>query len=64
MKLYWDDHDELAYMVYRKTGQQMKYLNNDSTHPPHIFRAISLYVYARLANLTSHDSTNRHKTIR
>jgi hypothetical protein len=45
MKLYWDAHDELAFTVYRKMGQQqLKYLNNDSTHPPHVFRAISLSV--------------------
>jgi hypothetical protein len=53
MKLYWDEYDELAFTVYRKMGRQLKYLNNDSTHPPHVFRAISLSVYARLANLTS-----------
>jgi hypothetical protein len=64
MKLYWDKHDELAFTVYRKLGQQLKYLNNDSTHPPHVFRAISVSIYARLAKLTSYDSTNRHKTIR
>jgi hypothetical protein len=64
MKLYWDEHDELAFMVYRKTGQQLKYLNNNSTYPPHVFRAILLSVYTRLANLTSYDSTIRHKTIR
>jgi hypothetical protein len=64
MKLYWDEHDELAFTVDRKMGQQLKYLNNDSTHPLHMFRAISLSVYARLANLTSHDSTNRYKTLR
>jgi hypothetical protein len=64
MKLYCDKHDELAFTVYRKMGQQLKYLNNDSTQPPHVFRAISLSVYARLANLTSYDSTDRHKTIR
>jgi hypothetical protein len=33
MKLYEDEHDELAFTVYRKMGQQLKYLNNDSTHP-------------------------------
>jgi hypothetical protein len=44
MKLYWGEHDELAFTVYRyrKMGEQLKYLNNDSTHPPHVFRGISL----------------------
>jgi hypothetical protein len=65
MKLYWDDHGELAFTDYRKTGQQLKYLNIDSIHPPHVFRTIPMSAScAQLANLTSYDSTNRHKTIR
>jgi hypothetical protein len=30
----------VAFTVYRKDGQLLKYLNADSTHPPHVFRAV------------------------
>jgi hypothetical protein len=41
MKLYWwDKNENLAFTVYQKPGQQLKYLNKDSTHPPHVFGAI------------------------
>jgi hypothetical protein len=53
-------NENLAFTVYRKPGQQLKYLNKDSTHPPHVFRVIPLAVLLRLANLTSYDGTNKH----
>jgi hypothetical protein len=62
--LYWDKNENLAFTVYRKQGQQLKYLNKDSTHPPHVFRAIPLAVLSRLANLTSYHGTNKHKTMK
>jgi hypothetical protein len=64
MKLYWDKNENLAVTVYQKPGQQLKYLNKDSAHPPHVFRAIPLVVLSRLANLTSYDATNKHKTMK
>jgi hypothetical protein len=61
MKLYWDKKENLAFTVYQKLGQQLKYLNKDSTDPPHV--AIPLAVLSRLANLTSYDGTNNHRTM-
>jgi hypothetical protein len=62
MKPYRDKNENLTFTVYRKPGQQLKYLNKDNTHPPDVFRAIPLAVLSRVANLTSYDGTNTHKT--
>jgi hypothetical protein len=66
MKLYWDEWGELSFTVYRKDGQLLlKYLNADSTHPPHIFRAVPhSAVLARLANLITLTEENGNKTMK
>jgi hypothetical protein len=64
MKLYWDEWGNLAFTVYRKDGQLLKYLNADSTHPPHVFRAAPHSVLARLANLTTLTEENGNKTMK
>jgi hypothetical protein len=64
MKLYWDEWGDLAFTVYRKDGQLLKYLNADSTHPPHVFRAVPHSVLARLANLTTLTKENGNKTMK
>jgi hypothetical protein len=64
MKLYWDKNENLAFTFYRNPGQQLKYLNKDSTHPPRVFRAIPLAVLSRLAGLTSYNGTSTHKTMK
>jgi hypothetical protein len=55
MKLYWNDQQELAFDVFHKPGQQIKYLNSDSTLPPHMFWAIKSGVLKRLASLMTCD---------
>jgi hypothetical protein len=64
MKLYWDEWGDLAFTVYRKDGQLPKYLNADSTHPPHVFGAVPHSVLARLANLTTLTEENGNKTMK
>jgi hypothetical protein len=58
MKLYWNEWGDLAFTVYRKDCQLLKYLNTDSTHPPHGFRAAPHSVLARLVNLTTLTEEN------
>jgi hypothetical protein len=51
--MYWVSSDNLTFAVYNKEGQQIKYMNHDSTHPPHIFKAIKTRVFQHLTTLTS-----------
>jgi hypothetical protein len=44
MKMSWSDEGDLRFGVYLKPGQQLKYLNNVSTHPPPIALKQSLKV--------------------
>jgi hypothetical protein len=63
MKLYWNAEDELAFDVFHKPGQQIKYLNSDCTHPPHVFRAIKYGVLKCLASLMTCDEESAHQTM-
>jgi hypothetical protein len=51
-------------VVYLKPGQQLKYLNNDSPHPNHCFKAITKGVFGRLASITSLPDASRYKSIK
>jgi hypothetical protein len=64
MKMSWSDEGALQFGVYMKPGQQLKYLNSASSHPPHCFKAITKGVYGRLASLTSLTSESRFKSIK
>jgi hypothetical protein len=63
MKLFWNEQEELTFTVFHKPGQQIKYLNRDSTHLPHVFRAIKSGVLKRLSYLTAASIENQGKPI-
>jgi hypothetical protein len=63
MEKSWSDEGDLRFGVYLKPGQKLKYLNSDSSHPPHCFRAITRGVFGRLASLTSLTKNSRYKYI-
>ena len=50
--------------MHLKPGQQLKYLNDASSHPPHCFKAITKGVFGRLASLTSLTDESRYKSIK
>ena len=52
MKMRWTPEGELHFGVFRKAGQQLKYVGTESTHRPGTLRAISSGVLNRLAKLT------------
>jgi hypothetical protein len=65
MKMSWSEEGELRFGVYLKPGQQLKYLNNNITHPNHCFRAITNKgVFGRLASLTSLKDDSNYKSIK
>jgi hypothetical protein len=64
MKMSWSEEGDLRFGVYLKPGQQLKYLNNVSSHPPHCFKAITKGVFGRLASLTSLTDESRYKSIK
>jgi hypothetical protein len=64
MKMSWSAEGDLRFGVYLKPGQQLKYLNSDSSHPPHCFKAITKGVFGRLASLTSLTDESRYKSIK
>ena len=49
----WSPEGDLQLGVFRKLGQQLKYIGNKSTHTPSTLRAIPSRVLNRLAKLTS-----------
>ena len=51
MEMYWGKNGELLFRVHLKPNQELKYLNNDSSHPKHCFEAITKGVLNRLAKL-------------
>ena len=63
IQLYWDKGEELKCKVHLKKGQELKYLNQSSTHQNCTFRAITGGVIKRLAQLTSLTPENENKTI-
>jgi hypothetical protein len=63
MTLFWNEKKELrrrTFTVFHKPGQQIKYLNQDSTHPPHVFHVITKSgVLKRLSSLMTASSENQ-----
>jgi hypothetical protein len=45
MKITCSDEGDLRFGVYLKLGQELKYLNSYSAHPPHCFKAITKGVF-------------------
>ena len=64
MKMSWSEGGDLRFGVHMKPGQELKYLNSDSSHPPHCFKAITKGVYGRLSNLTSLTDESRYKSLK
>eukprot|EP00957_Ditylum_brightwellii_P192542 14659667-Ditylum_brightwellii.AAC.1 len=52
MKMKWQQ-SELLFQVYNKEGQQLKYVDKQSTHRPSTFRSITSRVFKRISQLTS-----------
>ena len=53
MKMSWSPEGGLQFGVFRKKGQQLKYVGKESTHTPGTLRAIPSGVFNCLAKLTS-----------
>ena len=49
----WSPEGDLKFGVFRKKGQQLKYVGKESTHTPGTLRAIPSGVFNPLAKLTS-----------
>ena len=59
MKMSWSPEGDLQFGVFRKKGQQLKYVGKESTHTPGTLCAISSGVFNRLAKLTSRKPSIR-----
>jgi hypothetical protein len=59
MKMTWLEDGDLRFGVYLKPGQELKYLNSDSSHPPHCKG-----LFGRLASLTSLTEELKYKSIK
>ena len=59
MKMSWSPERDLQFGVFRKKGQQLKYVGKESTHTPGTLRAIPSGVFNRLAKLTSRNPSIR-----
>ena len=53
MKISWYPEGDLQIRIFRKKGQKLKDIGNESTHTPGTLRAIPSGVLNRLAKLTS-----------
>ena len=49
----WSPEGDLQFSVFRKKGQQLKYVGKEITHTPSTFHAITSGVLNHLAKLTS-----------
>ena len=52
IKMSWYPEEDLQFGVFRKKGQQLKYVVKESTHTPGTLRAFPSTVRNRLAKLT------------
>ena len=52
MKMSWSPEGDLQFSVFKKKGQQLKYVRKESTHTPGTLRAIPSGVMSRLVKLT------------
>ena len=59
MNIAWSNSGNLSFSVYRKPGQELKYLNHDSTHTKATSKSIPNGVLTRLSRLTSITDENK-----
>ena len=52
MKMGWSPEGDMQFGVYRKKGQQLKYVGKESAHTPGTLCEIPLGFLNRLAKLT------------
>ena len=57
MEMRWTPEGELNFSVFRKAGQQLKYVGKEINHTPGTLRAIPWGVLNRLAKLTSQKTS-------
>eukprot|EP00957_Ditylum_brightwellii_P182163 13878894-Ditylum_brightwellii.AAC.1 len=62
MRMKWEN-EKLLFRVYRKEDQQLKYVDQQSTHRPSTFKSIATGVYTRLSHLTSYSDSMASKSI-
>eukprot|EP00957_Ditylum_brightwellii_P024906 1883383-Ditylum_brightwellii.AAC.1 len=58
----WESN-KLLFQVYRKEDQQLKYVDQQSTHKPTTFKYTTTGVYTRLSRLTSYSDSTAKKLI-
>jgi hypothetical protein len=63
IQLSWNDEGKLHFGVYKKPGELVKYLNNDSHHHRNHKAAVLSGVKLRLALLTTKTATNENQSI-
>ena len=56
-KMSWSPEGDLQFGVFRKKGQQLKYVGKESTHTPGTLRAIPSGVLNRLAKLNPRNQS-------
>ena len=61
--MFWNENNNLQFMVHRKKDQKLKYLNKGSSHPNSCFCAIPYGVFLRLCKLTSQTKANLGRRI-
>ena len=63
MELHWGADSELTFNVHIKPNQEIKYLNDGSSHTPGCFKAITMGVCYCLTKLTSINDDNGDKKL-
>ena len=63
MEMHWGANLELTFNVHIKPNQEIKYLNDGSSHTPGCFKAITTGVCYRLTMLTSINDNNGNKKL-
>eukprot|EP00957_Ditylum_brightwellii_P126575 9646930-Ditylum_brightwellii.AAC.1 len=62
VEMKWESN-KLLFQVYKKEDQQLKYVDQQSTHRPTIFKSIVTGVYTRLSRHTSYSDSMAEKLI-
>ena len=63
MKMSWSMEGDLQFGVFRKKGQQLKYVGKERTHTPGTLRVIPSGVLNHLAKLTSRKPSIQAKAV-
>eukprot|EP00957_Ditylum_brightwellii_P199772 15228832-Ditylum_brightwellii.AAC.1 len=58
----WESN-QLLFRMYREEDQELKYVDQQSTHRPINFKSIATGVYTRLSRLTSYSESTAEKSI-